>query len=290
MSRFETDKIYIVAEMGQNHNGDLKIAKEIIDDAYLAGCSAVKSAKRDLAYELTDEAYKRIYDSPNAFGKTYGEHRKFLELSHEDHRILKKFCNNRNMDYFLSVCDIPSLEFAMGLECPIIKIPSKEINNIPLLKAVSKYEKPVVFSIGLATHSEIKEAIILMVSMDLIMVITTSMYPTYLDNINLNRLHNYPSFEKGFSSHNPNPLLGIVASAMGARYIEYHITIDREMKGSDHICSLEVDDFAYLVDGINNIQIALGSDKIGETLPNYLKSTKKKLWKEECEDGIYRIH
>ena len=83
MSRYETDDIYIVAEMGQNHNGDLKIAKQLIEDARLAGCSAVKSAKRDLSYELSDAAYKRIYNNPNAFARTYGKHREFLELNIE---------------------------------------------------------------------------------------------------------------------------------------------------------------------------------------------------------------
>jgi sialic acid synthase SpsE len=165
MNRYKTDDIYIVAEIGQNHNGDLKIAKELIDDAYFAGCSAVKTAKRDLKYELSDKAYKRIYDSPNAFAKTYGEHREVLELSHEDHKFLKKYTNNRKMDYFLSVCDIPSLEFAIELDCPLIKIPSKEINNIPLLKEIAKYDKPVVFSIGLATKEEIEELVICLSSL-----------------------------------------------------------------------------------------------------------------------------
>lgn len=291
MNRYEIDDIYIVAEIGQNHNGDLKIAKELIDDAYLAGCSAVKTAKRDLKYELSDRAYKRIYDSPNAFARTYGKHREFLELSFEDHKFLKRYTNNRKMDYFLSVCDIPSLEFAMELKCPIIKIPSKEINNIPLLEAIAKTSKPIAYSIGLATRAEIKKAMEIFKhkGRKAIMVITTSMYPTYLDNINLNRLKTYSYIRKGFSSHNPNPMLGVAAVVLGAKYIEYHITLDREMKGSDHICSLEVDEFGYLVQSINDIQIALGSTEIPEILPSYLNSTKKKLWKTKQEDGVYRI-
>jgi len=289
LNRYETDDIYIVAEIGQNHNGELKLAKELIDDAYLAGCSAIKTAKRDLKYELSDKAYKRIYDSPNAFARTYGKHREFLELSFEDHKFLKRYANNRKMDYFLSVCDIPSLEFAMELDCPLIKVPSKEINNIPLLEAIAICGKPVAFSIGLATKDEVEDAMLRFISSDTIMVITTSMYPTYLDNINLNRLKVYPTWKKGFSCHNPNPVLGVAAVVMGAKYIEFHITLDREMKGSDQICSLEVDDFAFMVNSINDIQIALGSETIPEKLPRYLDSTKKKLRKEIDEDGVYRI-
>lgn len=289
MSRYKTDDIYVVAEMGQNHNGDLKIAKELIDDAYLAGCSAVKSAKRDLTCELTDEAYKRVYDNPNAFARTYGKHREALELAHEDHKLLKKFCNNRKMDYFLSVCDIPSLEFAIELDQPLIKIPSKEINNMPLLKAVAEQDKPIVFSIGLATAAEITEAEIIFLDNDYTICVCTSMYPTYLDNVNLNRLNSFTYTKKGFSSHTANPMLGVVAVALGATYIEYHITIDSEMKGSDHICSLEIDDFAFMVSSIRDIQIALGSDEIPKVLPSYLNSTRSKLRKTKREDGVYRI-
>jgi len=289
MNRYETDDIYIVAEIGQNHNGDLKLAKELIDDAYLAGCSAIKTAKRDLKYELSDKAYKRIYDSPNAFARTYGKHREFLELSFEDHKFLKRYANNRKMDYFLSVCDVPSLEFALELDCPLIKIPSKEINNIPLLEAISNCGKPIAFSIGMATKDEVENAMLIFVGNDTTMVITTSMYPTYLDNINLKRLKVYPTWNKGFSCHNPNPMLGVAAVVLGAKYIEFHITLDREMKGSDHKCSLEVDDFAYMVQSIKDIQIAMGSEKIPEKLPNYLNSTKKKLWKTKQDDGVYRI-
>jgi sialic acid synthase SpsE len=122
------------------------------------------------------------------------------------------------------------------------------------------------------------------------MVICTSEYPADLDNVNLDRMYEFPKWRKGFSSHVPDPMLGIAAVAMGAEYIEYHITMDREMKGSDHIVALELDELAYLVASIRDLQIALGSRVILETLPQYLESTKKKLMKEKCEDGVYRIH
>lgn len=288
MNRLNTDDIYIVGEIGQNHNGDVKIAKELIDDAYLAGCSAVKLNKRDLKYELTDEAYARLYDSPNSFAKTYGEHREFLELTFEDHRFLKKYTNNRKMDYLLSVCDVPSLGFALSLDCPLIKIPSKEINNTPLLEEVAKSGKKVAFSIGLATQDEVEAAMKILPKTS-IMVICTSMYPCYYDNVNLNRMKSYPEYQKGYSSHTPDPILGIAAVAMGAIYIEYHITLDREMKGSDHICSLELEELNYMVSSIKDLVIALGSEEIQKILPSYQESTRRKLWKTKQEDGVYRI-
>lgn len=290
ISRFETDKVYIVAEVGQNHNGNVRLAKDLIDDASLAGCSAIKLTKRDIASELTDEAYKRIYDSKNAFARTYGKHREFLELSFEDHRLLKKYANNRGMDYFISFCDIPSLEFAIELEVPLLKLPSKEITNLPLLHEMIKKDKPIAFSIGLATKKTLERAAVLLINNDAIMVVCTSEYPTEVDNVNLNRILEYPRWKKGFSSHIPDPTLGIAAVAMGAKYIEYHITLDREMKGTDQSVSLELDEMLYMVDAIKNLTIALGDRKIPEKLPKYLQYYEKKLMKKECEDGIWRIH
>lgn len=292
MKRFETDDVYIVAEIGQNHNGDLDIAKMLIDEAYNAGCSAVKSAKRDLTCEMTTLAFNSKYESENAFGETYGDHRQFLELSEEEHRILKKYTNNRKMDYFLSVCDIPSLEFALSLNPPLVKIPSKEINNIPLLKRAAVCGKPVVLSMGLARKYDFDKALdIFGEKTNVITCVCTSQYPCEYDNINLNRLRYLTGlgYRKGFSSHNPDPLLGIAAYILGATYIEYHITLDKEMKGSDHICSLEMHEFGELVDGITTIRIALGDAKILTELPYYLQPAAKKLLKHKCGDGVYRI-
>ena len=115
------------------------------------------------------------------------------------------------------------------------------------------------------------------------------MYPTYLDNVNLNRLKSFTYSPKGASFHIANPIMGIAAVAMGATYIEYHITLDREMKGSDHICSLEFGELEFLVSSIKDLKIALGSSEIPKVLPNYLKSTKRKLTKTKREDGVYRI-
>jgi len=282
-------KVYIVAEISQNHNGDIAIAKALIEDAAIAGCDAVKLNKRDLSHELTDEAYNRIYDNPNSFGKTYGEHRKFLEFSEEQHRFLKKYANNRGLDYVLSVCDIPSLVFALSLDPPFIKIPSKEINNIALLKKCQNLMVPIVYSIGLATEFDIKRARAMLTKKSNIMVVCTSEYPTDLDNIHLNRLKAIPKQKKGFSCHTPDPCLGIAAVAMGAEYIEYHITLDRTMKGSDHEVALEVEEMNFMVGVIRDIQIALGSEEFWGELPPYLEKTRRKLRKEECEDGVWRI-
>lgn len=283
------NKVYIVAEVSQNHNGDMDIAKQLIEDARMAGCDAVKFNKRDLSHELTDEAYKRIYDSPNAFKRTYGKHREFLELSEDQHRFLKRFANNRGLDYLLSVCDIPSLEFALSLDPPLIKIPSKEIINIPLLEEIAKYDKKVAFSIGLATDKEVERARDILPNATI--VICTSEYPTDLDNVNLNRIFVYNMENKvGFSSHVPDPMLGVAAVAMGATFIEFHITIDREMKGSDQIVALELEEMSYMVSAIRDLEIALGEYIIPNEIPDYLKANRKKFMKTECEDGVYRIH
>ncbi len=282
-------KVYIVAEISQNHNGDIDIAKDLIEYARLAGCDGVKLNKRHIPHELTKEAMLRPYNSPNAFAQTYGMHREFLEFNEEQHRELKKYAENRDLDYLLSVCDIPSLDFALSLNPKFIKIPSKEITNIPLLAEIAKYRIDVVFSIGLGTEEEIKTALRILRERNPTVVICTSQYPTELDNINLNRIKSFKGYKVGFSAHVPDPMLGIAAVAMGAEYIEYHITMDRKMMGSDQKVALELEELVYVVDCIRDLQIALGNDKCFKILPKYLESTKKKLMKEECEDGIWRI-
>ena len=289
MNRFDIDKVYIVAELSQNHNGEMELARQLIDEASIAGCSAVKAIKRDISYELTEEAYNREYKSPNRFAEIYGKHREFLEFSPEQHRTLKKWANSRGMDYFVSVRDIPSLKFALTLDPPLIKIPSCDLTNIPLLEEVAKIDIPVVFSIGMATRKELEHAMSILIGSDNIMVICTSEYPTYLDNIHLNRMNIYPKWKKGFSCHVPDPTLGIAAVAMGAKYIEYHTTLDREMKGTDQPVSLELDEWVYMIASIKDLTVALGSSRIPDKIPDYLVKTRNKLIKKECEDGIWRI-
>lgn len=278
-------KTYIVAEIGQNHNGDMDIAKELIEMARESGCNAVKTAKRSLICELTPEEYNRPYNSPNSFGKTYGEHRKFLELSKPQHRELKKYANNRGLDYFLSVCDIPSLEFAITLAPPLIKIPSKEILNFPLIDRAIEAGTPIVLSEGMLTYSSaIKLEEFLhekKISFNhTILCVCTSQYPTELDNINLNRLNTIMKYTRGFSSHIPDPIFGIAAVAMGAKYIEYHVTLDRTMKGTDHKCSLEFEELDFMVKSIRDLEIGLGSRLLPTKTSRYLLPALKKTKKE----------
>ena len=289
MNRFDIDKVYIVAEMSQNHNGDMELARQLIDEASIAGCSAVKGIKRDISHELTKEAYNREYKSKNRFAHTYGKHREFLEFSPEQHRTLRKCANDRGMDYILSVRDIPSLEFALTLDPPLLKLASIDITHIPLMEAMAKIDLPVAFSMGVATKKQLELAMSILMREDNIVVVCTSEYPTYLDNINLNRMNTYPAWKKGFSCHLPDPTLGIAAVAMGAKYIEYHITLDREMKGTDQPVSLELDEWVYMISAIKDLTVALGSGRIPKKLSQYLEKFRTKLKKKECEDGIWRI-
>lgn len=283
-------KVYIVAEISQNHNGDIDIAKKLIEMAADARCDAVKLNKRYMPHELTSEAYHRSYINENSFGDSYGEHREKLEFNEDQHIFLKKYANNRGLDYLLSVCDVPSLAFAVGtLDMKFIKIPSKELTNIPLLEATSKTPNiDVAFSIGLSTKDEIKRALGYFPKG--MIVICTSEYPTDLDNVHLNRIFEYPKWRKGFSSHVPDPMLGVAAVAMGAEYIEFHITLSREMKGSDHAVALEADELEYMVACIRDLQIALGKQEFSEMIPDYLKANRIKFLKKKCDDGVYRIH
>src|SRR6266542_6621420 len=150
---------YIIAEIGQNYNGDIKIAKKLIDMAVRCGANAVKFQKRDIASELTKEAFNKPYDNPNSFGKTYGEHRMFLEISEKQHLELKEYAIAVGITYFCTPCDVPSVELLERIGCPFYKVASRDLTNIPLLKKLGEIDKPVILFTGIADIDDIHDAL-----------------------------------------------------------------------------------------------------------------------------------
>lgn len=254
---------YIIAEIGQNHNGDMEMAKQLIDMAVSCGASAVKFQKRDIPSELTKEAYDKIYDSPNSFGRTYGEHRIALEFDEEQHKELNQYALARGIPYFCTPCDVPSVEMMERIGVPFYKIASRDLTNIPTLEAIARTGKPVIISTGMASIEDIDDALNTLGRdrKDIIILQCISQYPADIDKINLSVMKTLKEkYGKitGFSDHTPGIIASVAAAVMGAAVIEKHITLSRAMKGSDQAGSLEEQGLRLMIKYIRECELAVG--------------------------------
>lgn len=261
---------YIIAEIGQNHNGDVRIAKKLIDMAVRCGANAVKFQKRDIPSELTREAFDKPYDNSNSFGKTYGEHRLFLELDEQQHLELKEYAQALGITYFCTPCDVPSVELMERIGCPFYKVASRDLTNVPLLERLSKTKKPVIISTGMADLKDISDALaaLNMGPGEVVIMQCTSEYPCKLENVNLRAMETMRKkfgHLVGLSDHTSGVIVSSAAAVMGAVMIEKHITLDRTMKGTDQPGSLEETGLKKLVEYIRATEIAKGD---GEKIVN----------------------
>lgn len=274
---------YIIGEIGQNHNGSIDIAKLIVDlsvrpitDPFFGiefkPIDAIKLTKRDLNAELASKEMNRIYDNPNSFGKTYYEHRKYLELTPEEHYEIYKHAKNKGLDFIETFC-APSVLNMLKLFLPDkLKVASRDLTNIPLLHALAETKIPIILSTGMAFKNQIDDAIevISKYHADITILHCISEYPTQHQNVNLNTIKflrdNYPNFKIGFSDHTIGILAPSLAVALGAEVIEKHITIDRKMKGTDHSCSLGADGVQRMVRDIRITEISLGKYDMNKPL------------------------
>jgi sialic acid synthase len=271
----ERQPVFIIAEVGQNHNGDLTIAKKLIDIAAmpifdyftgkkLSGVNAVKFTKRDLAEELTEQAGNQPYISPHAFGATYLEHRKALELSMEQHKELEEYAHSKELDFIETLCSPGCLKLLDTVKVDIIKIASRDVTNIPLLEALGKLDNPVIISTGMCTMDELQAAIKILseIPKKISILHCISEYPAKYENINLKSIlllkESFPDHVIGYSDHSMGIVVPAVAVAMGAAIIEKHITLSHTMKGSDHAGSVEPEGLWRVVRDIRNIETSLG--------------------------------
>lgn len=270
---------YLIGEIGQNHNGSVDIARLIIDlaartavDALfhneLKGMDAVKLTKRDLNYELSTSAYNRPYDSPNSFGKTYGEHRKALELSDEDHFELYKYAKSKDLEFVETLCAPSCLSLLKYFTPDRLKVASRDLTNHPLLEALAETELPLILSTGMAGKTELDQAleVITKYHENIAILHCVSEYPTRPQNVNLNSIaylkENYPNYTIGYSDHTIGISTPIAAAALGAQIIEKHITIDRRMKGTDQSGSLGIDGVQRMVRDIRLLELGMGEKAI----------------------------
>ncbi len=283
---------YIIGEIGQNHNGSLDIAKLIVElvarpvheDVFnldLKPMNAVKMTRRDLNEELTTTQMNRIYDTTNSFGRTYGEHRAFLELDDDAHFEVYKFAKGKGLDFVETLCAKGCLSMLKLFSPDYLKVASRDLTNLPLLAAMAETKIPMILSTGMAGKKELDNAlnVITKYHEDISILHCVSQYPTHPDNLNLNTIRylkkHYDKYHIGFSDHTIGISAPPIAVGMGAEIIEKHITIDRHMKGTDQPGSLGPDGVNRMVRDIRMVERWLGKEDI--YIDNSVASSKEKL-------------
>jgi N-acetylneuraminate synthase len=259
----EGEPCFIVAEIGINHNGDLAIAKKLIDAAFLAGCDAVKFQKR--TPELCVPAEQRNIMRETPWGMmTYMEYRERVELGYKEYSEIDAYCRTKGISWFASPWDIPSVDFLEQFNPVCHKVASAAVTDRGLLEHVSKTNRPVVLSTGMSTLDQIGEAVRLFDPKRLIVTQSTSTYPCKPEELNLRAigsLREQFGVPTGYSGHEVGLQTTCAAVVLGACFVERHITLDRAMWGSDHAASVEPSGFMRLVRDIRTIEAALGDGK-----------------------------
>lgn len=271
--------VYIIGEIGQNHNGSVELAKLLVEIAArpvvdvlfgekLKSMDAVKMTKRDLSQELSQSQMSRPYTSIHSFGATYGEHREALELNDEQHFEVYKHTKKNGLDFVETLCAIGCLSMLKLFTPDQLKVASRDLTNLPLLEALAETKIPIILSTGMGGKIELDNAleIITKYHSNISILHCVSQYPTEYKNVNLNTLKylqkHYSQYVTGYSDHTIGISTPIAAVAMGAEIIEKHITLDRQMKGTDQAGSLGIDGITRMVRDIRNMEMAMGSEKI----------------------------
>ncbi len=271
-------KVFIIAEAGVNHNGSLELAKKLVDAAKLADVDAVKfqTFKAEMAVsKFTQKAEYQKQSTGN--NESQLEMVKKLELSFEQFRELNNYCNEQGVLFLSTPFDMDSIDFLNELKLQIWKIPSGEITNLPYLKKIAKLKNKVILSTGMCTLDDIENALNILKENgveDITVLHCTTEYPTPFSDVNLKAMEtikNKFNVKVGYSDHTKGIEVPIAAVAMGATVIEKHFTLDKNMEGPDHKASLEPQELKDMVEGIRNIELALGSG-VKEPAPSEIKN------------------
>ncbi|MDK2901692.1 MAG: N,N-diacetyllegionaminate synthase [Thermosediminibacterales bacterium] len=258
-------RVFIIAEAGINHNGNIEIAKKLVDIASEAGADAVKFQSFKAEKLVSRNAKKAEYQK-NTTDKSESplDMLKRLELDFKNHKELISYCRKRNIIFLSSPFDLESIDLLNRLGVEIFKIPSGEINNLPYLRKIGKLKKKVILSTGMSTLDEIKDALDILRengTTDIIVLHCNTEYPTRVEDVNLRAMETIRrtfNIEVGYSDHTLGIEVPIAAVAMGAAVIEKHFTLDKNMEGPDHKASLEPNELREMVRAIRNIERALG--------------------------------
>ncbi|KKU88094.1 N-acetylneuraminate synthase [Candidatus Gottesmanbacteria bacterium RIFCSPLOWO2_01_FULL_48_11] len=252
--------VYIVAEIGINHNGNLKLAKRLIDAAKSAGCNSVKFQKRKPELCVPKGEKTKKLETPWGY-ISYLEYRKKIEFGHKEYQEIDRYCRKRGIAWFVSVWDTPSVDFMEQFRPMCYKVPSAMLSDADLLMRVRKTGRPVILSTGMSTMRQIQSSVKVLGIRDLIINHCTSAYPCPVEELNLRmitRLGQMFDCPIGYSGHEVGLATTVAAVALGACYIERHITLDRAMWGTDQAASVEPGGFSRLVKYIRVVEAALG--------------------------------
>ncbi len=273
---FKMGKVIIIAEAGVNHNGDMQLAKQLINVAADACVDYVKFQTFKSENLVSVNAKKADYQIENTSNKSESQLQmlKQLELSHEQHEELIAYCNERKITFFSTAFDLDSLDYLSELGMKMVKIPSGEITNLPYLKRAASLFSEVIISTGMSTMDEISDALNVfldegILKENIIILHCNTEYPTPMLDVNLKAMltiQNKFGVKVGYSDHTLGIEIPIAAVAMGAQMIEKHFTLDRNLPGPDQSASLEPDELKAMVRAIRNIELALCGN--GEKKPS----------------------
>jgi len=262
-----TNKVIIIAEAGVNHNGDINIAKRLVDAAAEAGVDYIKFQTFKADALVSKEAKKADYQKENTKNSNESQYEmlKKLELSEEQHQELIEYCSLKNINFFSTAFDLKSLQYLKTIGLNIVKIPSGEITNLPYLRLASKLFEKIIISTGMCTMKEVKNAFDVFINNkikkeNITILHCTTEYPTPMNEVNLKAmLHIQKELgtQIGYSDHTLGIEVPIAAVALGAKVIEKHFTLDRLMNGPDHLASLEPNSLTEMVKSIRNIELAI---------------------------------
>lgn len=275
----QSSSVYVIGEIGQNHNGSVDIAKLIVDlvsrpvieeitGQTLKPMDAIKLVKRDLDFELSQSMKKMPYNTSHSFGETYGEHRAFLELNYEQHLEIYKHTKEKELDLIETLCAVSTLKILKYFSPDKLKVASRDLTNLPLLERLAETGIPIILSTGMGGAKELDDALDIIVRYhDNISILhCVSEYPTKPQNVNLLSitylLKHYPEYVIGYSDHTIGISAPVAAVALGARIIEKHVTIDRRMKGSDQAGSLGPDGINRMIRDIRVLELSFGEEEI----------------------------
>jgi len=261
--------IYMIAEIGINHNGSLEIARKLIDVAKASGCDAVKFQKRTPEKCVPAEMRDKMRETPWGY-ISYLEYRYKVEFGLEEFQQIDNYCRAQKIDWFVSCWDLDSVAFMEQFRTPCIKIPSASLTDRELLEATRDSGHPVMLSTGMSSMEQINAAVALVGTKNLLLAHATSTYPCAKEELNLrmvSTLRERFDCPIGYSGHEIGLATTLAAVALGATFVERHITLDRAMWGSDQAASIESQGLKRLVKDIRNIEVALG-DGVKQVYPS----------------------
>ena len=264
---------YVIAEIGHNHGGSVETAKRLFEEARNCGAHAVKLQKRDNRGLFTREAYDKPYENENSFGATYGEHREALEFGRAEYVELIAYAADLGVTFISAAFDFKSADFLAELDIPAYKIASGDLTNTPLLRHVARIGKPVIFSTGGGRIEDVRRAHETLAEENgqVAVLQCTAGYPAEWDELDLNVIATYrtmfPETVVGFSSHDNGIAMAVAAFVLGSRIVEKHFTLNRALKGTDHVFSLEPQGLRKMVRDLKRARLALG-DGIKTTHPS----------------------